>query len=312
MAMRVTTNMAMNLYRYNLGNSNYKMNNSMNKVSTQRRFDSFVEDPTSAVQAWRIRRAMVDNANYQDNNKDTVNRFNVAFATMGMVTNKLVDEAANDARVRGMNDPTAGARVQVGQVLKNTADSVIEAMNGAKYSDHFIFSGEDEMNAPFSWDGDKLYYRGINVNAGSVKNPAERPLPSWALDDAGNEIATGPMVPTGMPASSEDADEQAWIDYYMDPAATQPTTQIPSWAENGAGTGVAFPRDDGTGNIANNAAGYRRSVPEGMPAKSSTSRRGLITTIIRIRLSSPASAPTTRTWPGGSPMSSACRRPRIT
>ena len=88
MAMRVTTNMAMNLYRYNLGNSNYKMNNSMNKVSTQRRFDSFVEDPTSAVQAWRIRRAMVDNANYQDNNKDTVNRFNVAFATMGMVTNK--------------------------------------------------------------------------------------------------------------------------------------------------------------------------------------------------------------------------------
>ena len=93
MAMRVTTNMAMNLYRYNLGNSNYKMNNSMNKVSTQRRFDSFVEDPTSAVQAWRIRRAMVDNANYQDNNKDTVNRFNVAFATMGMVTNKLVDEA---------------------------------------------------------------------------------------------------------------------------------------------------------------------------------------------------------------------------
>ena len=98
MAMRVTTNMAMNLYRYNLGNSNYKMNNSMNKVSTQRRFDSFVEDPTSAVQAWRIRRAMVDNANYQDNNKDTVNRFNVAFATMGMVTNKLVDEAANDAR----------------------------------------------------------------------------------------------------------------------------------------------------------------------------------------------------------------------
>ena len=268
MAMRVTTNMAMNLYRYNLGNSNYKMNNSMNKVSTQRRFDSFVEDPTSAVQAWRIRRAMVDNANYQDNNKDTVNRFNVAFATMGMVTNKLVDEAANDARVRGMNDPTAGARVQVGQVLKNTADSVIEAMNGAKYSDHFIFSGEDEMNAPFSWDGDKLYYRGINVNAGSVKNPAERPLPSWALDDAGNEIATGPMVPTGMPASSEDADEQAWIDYYMDPAATQPTTQIPSWAENGAGTGVAFPRYDGTGNIANNAAGYRRSVPEGMPAKS--------------------------------------------
>ena len=248
MAMRVTTNMAMNLYRYNLGNSNYKMNNSMNKVSTQRRFDSFVEDPTSAVQAWRIRRAMVDNANYQDNNKDTVNRFNVAFATMGMVTNKLVDEAANDARVRGMNDPTAGARVQVGQVLKNTADSVIEAMNGAKYGDHFIFSGEDEMNAPFSWDGDKLYYRGINVNAGSVKNPAERPLPSWALDDAGNEIATGPMVPTGMPASSEDADEQAWIDYYNNPD----TAIKPSLSPNDQNMAWGKPNEFGVPEAANN------------------------------------------------------------
>lgn len=248
MAMRVTTNMAMNLYRYNLGNSNYKMNNSMNKVSTQRRFDSFVEDPTSAVQAWRIRRAMVDNANYQDNNKDTVNRFNVAFATMGMVTNKLVDEAANDARVRGMNDPTAGARVQVGQVLKNTADSVIEAMNGAKYSDHFIFSGEDEMNAPFSWDGDKLYYRGINVNAGSVKNPAERPLPSWALDDAGNEIATGPMVPTGMPAKSDDLYEQAWIDYYNNPD----TAIKPSLSPNDQNMAWGKPNEFGVPEAANN------------------------------------------------------------
>lgn len=267
MAMRVTTNMAMNLYRYNLGNSNYKMNNSMNKLSTQRRFDSFVEDPTSAVQAWRIRRAMVDNANYQDNNKDTVNRFNVAFATMGMVTNKLVDEAANDARVRGMNDPTAGARVQVGQVLKNTADSVIEAMNGAKYGDHFIFSGEDEMNAPFSWDGDKLYYRGINVNAGSVKNPAERPLPSWALDDAGNEqfVRQVADLPANMPATGKDADEQEWIDYYKSvkaelegggtPAAKPiPGTAVPAWANDGNGQAVNLALDN--------------RVPEGMPAKS--------------------------------------------
>ena len=129
MAMRVTTNMAMNLYRYNLGNSNYKMNNSMNKVSTQRRFDSFVEDPTSAVQAWRIRRAMVDNANYQDNNKDTVNRFNVAFATMGMVTNKLVDEAAND--VRGKETVISAADSKVKVLLIPTNEELMIAMDTA-------------------------------------------------------------------------------------------------------------------------------------------------------------------------------------
>lgn len=269
MGMRVTTNMAMNLYRYNLQNSTAKMANSQNVISGDyRKFSSFAEDPTSAMQAWHIRRAMVNNASYQNNNKDTLNRFNVAYATMGVVTYNLVDKAAEDATIRGLNDPEGGARVQVGQVLKNTADSVIEAMNGAKYSDHFVFSGVDEMNAPFSWDGEKLYYRGVNVNAGGVKNPAERGVPQWALDDAGNEIAAGPMVPQGMPRSSEDAGEQAWIDYYMDPAANAApdpaVNPMPAWADDG--TAVPLPADDGT--LANGTAGYERVVPEGVPEKS--------------------------------------------
>ena len=205
MAMRVTTNMAMNLYRYNLRNTTARMAGSQNVISGDyRKFRSFGEDPTSAMKAWQIRRAWTDNATYQNNNQDTKNRFNVAFATMGMVTYELVDKAAEDATVRGMNQPTGGARVQVGEVLKNTADSVIEAMNGAKYVDHFVFSGTDEMNAPLSWDGEKLYYRGVNVNAGGVKNPAELPVPKWARDpDSGEliEVNAGDGVPDGMPAA---------------------------------------------------------------------------------------------------------------
>ena len=85
MAMRVTTNMAMNLYRYNLRNTTARMASSQNVISGDyRKFSSFGEDPTAAMHAWQIRRAMVDNATYQNNNQDTLGRFNVAFATMGV------------------------------------------------------------------------------------------------------------------------------------------------------------------------------------------------------------------------------------
>ena len=271
MGMRVTTNMAMNLYRYNLGNSTVKMNSSMNTVMTHRKFNSFAEDPTSAVQAWRVRRAMVDNYSYRNNNSDVKSRFNVAFATMDMITDKL-EATAKDADLRGENDPTAGARVQVGGVLSNTADSVIQAMNSAKYSDHYVFSGTDEMNPPFYWDGEKLFYRGINVNAGAVKDPAKRELPSWANDGNGEPVELGPMVPAGMPASGKDDEEQAWIDYYKDPTVGKPTTAVPDWADTGmvAGgpaSGTALDAD-GEGGVAATGANYKQSMPEGMPESS--------------------------------------------
>ena len=96
-------------------------------------------------------------------------------------------------------------------------------MNGAKYGDHFVFGGDDALNAPFTWseDGKTLYYQGVNVNAGLVKNPAE--APEWstsALDPATN-------LPEDMPAQSDDPLEQAWIDYYTDQAANGAAGTVP-------------------------------------------------------------------------------------
>lgn len=69
MRMRITTGMAMNTYRYNLQNSTANMTDSRNKVLTHRKFDSFAEDPASAIQAWRVRRSMVNTACYAKNNR---------------------------------------------------------------------------------------------------------------------------------------------------------------------------------------------------------------------------------------------------
>lgn len=211
MAMRVTTGMSMNLYRYNLQNSTAALADSRNKVISQRRFDSFAESPTSAIQAWRIRRAMTNNESYQRNTNDTISRFNIAWQSMDKVTNALVDKDGSFSDIRAMNDATAAAKAELGHVMSNTADSVIQVMNSAKYGDHFVFAGDDEMSAPFTWsaDGKALLYRGIDVNTAPV-DPPERTgkEPSW-VPAAGDH-----SLPTNMPKSSNDPTEQAWIKYY--------------------------------------------------------------------------------------------------
>lgn len=229
MSFRVTTGMMMNTYRYNLQGSVKNMDDSRNKVLTHRKFNSYDEDPAAATHAWRLRRAYSKNDSYLVNNSDVKARINIAWTTLGTIKTELYDKAATTAELRGSNDPTADGREPLGTVLRNTAESIIQSMNGAKYGDHFVFGGDDALNAPFTWsaDGKTLYYQGVNVNAGLVKDPAK--APEWstsALDPNG--------LPVDMPAQSDDPLEQAWIDYYTAQAKTPPDTTVPNPADKPA------------------------------------------------------------------------------
>lgn len=220
MGMRITTGMAMNTYRYNLQLSTSNFSNAQNTVLTHRKFNSFSDDPSSAIQAWRVRRAMTDVGSYQKNNSDTYTRVNIAWVTMGKVKNEIADPDGRGSAIYGLNGPTASARPELGKVLSNTAESVIHAMNSAKSGENFVFSGDDELNAPFSWskDGTILYYRGVDVNAGSVKSPAE--VPNWG------EISEKTGCPEFMPENGKNAIEDAWIAYYRDAAMDPPPANL--------------------------------------------------------------------------------------
>lgn len=216
MQMRITTNMMMNTYRFNLQGTTKRTNDSLNQVLTHRTFDRYYQDPAAATKAWRIRRAMVDNNSYQRNGADTGSRIDAAWLTLGEIKTDLVDNTALKATIRADNDPTASGRNPLGVTLRETAESVIQNMNGTKYGSHFVFSGDDEMNPPFSWNEDHtvLYYRGVNVNAGAVKSPAEA-IPDWAKDGDGNlKDPTAADAPADMPETGADDIEQAWIDFY--------------------------------------------------------------------------------------------------
>lgn len=224
MNFRITTNMMMNTYRYNLQGSTRTMDLSRTKVETRRNFNSFAEDPAAATHAWRLRRSYSKNVDYQNSNTEAYTRFQIAYATLETSNDKLLngDAGAFEAIKRADNEPTGGARTNLGTVLSELADSLVFNMNSAKYGDHFVFSGNDEMNVPFSWDGDKLLYRGVNVAAGGV----EVPEPTWA---------SGDQVPVNMPDPTDPnltQNEQDWIAYYNDQAnVTKPTGDAPEWGE---------------------------------------------------------------------------------
>lgn len=269
MGMRVTTGMAMNLYRYNLQNSTSRLSSSANTIQTQRKFDSFAEDPSSAIQAWRIRRSMTDNANYQKANASTYSRFSIAWSTMAEVNEDLLRTDGEFSTIRGISGTAGAGRQPLGQVLDKSAETIINNMNSAKYSDHFVFAGDDEMNAPFSWSEDMktLYYRGVNVNAGGVEKPAGADpytLADWGEKDQfgvpanAKEIMDGTIKNADGTERPSTEEEKAWAAYYMDQGDVKKLDLMAAEEENvDLGMGLL---EDENGNLINGTA-FNRSLP---------------------------------------------------
>ena len=217
MGFRITTNMMMNTYRYNLQNSTKKRADSSDKVLTQRNFNSYAEDPAAATQAFRLRREWYQTQNQITNTKDVYSKFNTAHNNIQGMLDDLINPMEKVSVIQGNNDTTGEARKALAQVLRETAESMVQGFN-QQLGDHFIFSGNDGLNAPFEWKGEDLYYRGINVKAGQVCKPTA-PEPNWLNEVRGVNQGAGTWT---------DNDE-AWYNYYTHQTDKKPETQEPSW-----------------------------------------------------------------------------------
>lgn len=207
MGFRITTNMMMNTYRHNLMTSTNQLADARDKVLTQRNFNSYAEDPASAAQAFRLRRDYWATSNQYNSNDATYNKFHVAWTNLKGIVNNLIDTNGRMSAIGGVTGTAGESRAALGKVLSETAETVVNAMN-QKLGDQFVFAGNDGLNVPFTWQGDELYYRGINVNCGDVEKPAGAE-PGW-----GNKDEFG--MPENMPSSSTDPVAQEWIAYYKD------------------------------------------------------------------------------------------------
>ena len=153
MIPRTTTVGSLKTYRYNMNRSSYTMNTAMNKVITQRNFNSFAEDPAIASRCFQLRRSYL-RANTQLNLTNSVySKYQQALSSLDSVSSdiaRLQDDTAFGSILRAENGPTASGRNALGQSMIAKADSIIQTMNG-RFGENFVFAGADTLNVPFTW-----------------------------------------------------------------------------------------------------------------------------------------------------------------
>lgn len=251
MGFRITTNMMMSTYRFNLMNSTNRLSDASEKVQTQRNFNSYAEDPAAASQAFRLRRQWCQTSSQLANTDATYNKFHTAWTNLGGVIKDLSDANGRMSAIRGNSGPTAEARSALALVLRETADSVVESMN-QKVGEQFIFAGNDGLNVPFSWNDDHtvLYYRGVNVSAGTVEKPDEaiNPKPGWA----DNKLDPKTFLPEGMNDPPGDDNEAKWVEYYKD-RADKMKLDVMSKEQLNLDLGMGL-KEDATGKLINGSA----------------------------------------------------------
>jgi flagellar hook-associated protein 3 FlgL len=65
---RITTNGMFRNYRTNLSKNNKRLNDTMTTVQTERKFNTYAEDPAAASKAFRLRRSYWLTEDQIDNN----------------------------------------------------------------------------------------------------------------------------------------------------------------------------------------------------------------------------------------------------
>lgn len=164
---RITTNGTMRTYRSNLLGSRNKLNSAMIKVQTKRQFTSYAENPLGASKAWQLRRSIWRTQD-QIGNVQMLKNFN---QTAWIALDAICDGTDDQPGLNGfpdieeaLNDPNAGGRKALGKSILSQVEALVSNMN-TKYGDNYVFAGTDGLNAPFTWQGDKLCFRGIDVNS---------------------------------------------------------------------------------------------------------------------------------------------------
>ena len=261
MGFRITTNMMMNSYRYNLQGSTKKLADARDKGLTQRNFNSYAEDPAAATQAFRLRRDYYQTYTQLNNTKNIYSKYNTAWNNLGKIKTDLVDKSAIESAIRGDNGTTGEARRALATVLREDAESLVHALN-QKLGDQFIFAGNDGLNVPFEWkdvDGQRtLFYRGINVNSGSVPEPDAATKPAWANDpDNFKENGAPDLEKLGdAGVDLDDPDNKNWITYYNDQAnfkMLQDMSEEQLYIDLGMGMAESSPNNPVNGSYFNGA-----------------------------------------------------------
>lgn len=188
--IRATTGGVLKSYRSNLMNSFISMNRARDTVLSQRTFNTYAEDPAAAAKAFRLRKSRMTVDSQHSICSDTLKKYETAFSCLQTMDEILDTDTASPLKtlsgmsLKWLNDPTGDAREQLSKAMDQMSQTLVQTLN-QKYGDNFIFAGADGHNVPFEIKDNKLYYRGVPVDA-SMPNVVKDGTNLVSVDAAGN------------------------------------------------------------------------------------------------------------------------------
>ncbi len=171
-SFRITTNGVLRNYRSNLYKSYDRLNTSMERVQTERKFNSYAEDPIAASRGFQLRRDLWRTNDQINNTNSTASKFQAGFSAMGFICDGDTDHPGLNgiaASLANLTDTTGDARKALAEDLDGQAESVLQLLN-VTYGGDFVFAGADCHEVPFTWKLDEngkragLLYRGIDLD----------------------------------------------------------------------------------------------------------------------------------------------------
>lgn len=160
--MRITTNAMIRRYSTNLNRALGDLDSRRNTVTTNRNFNKIAEDPGAAMKSFKLRSNLARTEVQLENTKDSLAKFDEV--TSNVLNCSTMANNFIDINLKGYNGTASyETRQAYKQEVDNLVDSFLQQMNG-KYNENFIFGGASTKELPFEKVGDKIFYRGEDVN----------------------------------------------------------------------------------------------------------------------------------------------------
>lgn len=200
--MRITTRMSTTRYTKSLNNLSSGLDNLNNQITSGRKFSKASVNTSAAITAFQLRRDISKIEGYQSNiayAQDTLS--NAETSLMGI--NEMM-QSANDDILQGKTG-TMGAtdRAIIAQDLRSIQDELFQSLNSSNV-DSYLFGGTQTETRPFTLNGDKILYKGIDLDniATSPSGTLEKLKNDSLYLDIGLNLAFDPTSPQDLDSST--------------------------------------------------------------------------------------------------------------
>lgn len=195
--MRITTNAILRNYKSNLGASMSNLDIARTQVMTQRRFNSTMEDPSSALRAAVLNRKYARNEDYLNQVKD-VQSYQDAQEDGAMQISNIALTLNKQYGLEALNGTNGSrdTRLTYATAWRDAQESMVLSLN-ASYEGKYVFAGSDGVTPPFRLAdvakdpkdpaaGTKqvLLYRNVDVTTGELYTEDNKIDPTDTANEA--------------------------------------------------------------------------------------------------------------------------------